>query len=376
MTLFRRPRTPVTGHASRACTAGFLIAAAGVAIAGFLPQQSASPNGPTVSWLLLAALFGIAEISVLHVQMRGGARTVSLSEAPLVLGLFFTAPPNLVLARLVGPLVVFAIIRRQSLLKLGVNMAVLLVEVGISVELFRLVLGGASAASPRAWLAAYVAVLISGIVSAVLITLVIALFQDEFHLGDLTRAVSTSSAVSAVIGTIALVAVNALQRSTETGWLLAGAAAVILICYRAYATLTGRHAALARLYRFTDAISSTHEPDEVLRQLLISAREIARAEHAEIVFAPALAEGLPTRLTIDDDGRLQRNDASAGTGGATPGLNIPDPVHAQVLRTGAAILLPHRSGLSRRPDWRRYLRRIGRREALAVPLRDAQPLDG
>src|SRR6185312_4653298 len=112
--------------------------------------------------------------------------------------------------------------------------------------------------------------------------------------------------------------------------------------------------------------------DEVLRQLLISAREIARAEHAEIVFAPALPEGMPTRLTIDADGRLQRNDASAGSATNPSGLDIPDPVHAQVLRTGSAILLPHRSGLSRRPDWRRYLKRVGRREALAVPLRDAQ----
>ena len=371
MKLLRRSRTPAAGHPSRAWTAGFLIAAAGFVLAGFLPRHSASPAGPTVSWLLLAVLFGIAEVCVLHVQMRGGARTVSLSEAPLVLGLFFTAPPDLVLARLIGPLVVFAIIRRQSLLKLGVNSAVLLVEVGMAVELFRLILAGAPVSSPRAWLAAYVAVLISGIVSAVLVTAVIALFQDEFHLNDLTRAVATSSAVSAVIGTIALVAVNALQRSTETGWLLAGAAAVILICYRAYAALTGRHAALARLYGFTDAISSTHEPDEVLRQLLLSAREIAAAEHAEIVFAPALPEGLSTRLTIDEGGRLQRNDASAGPNAS--GMDIPDPVHAQVLRTGTAILLPHRSGLSRRPDWRRYLKRIGRREALAVPLRDAPP---
>lgn len=373
MKLVRRSRTPAAGHPSRAWTAGLLIAAAGFGLAGFLPPHSASPAGPTVSWLLLAVLFGIAEVCVLHVQMRGGARTVSLSEAPLVLGLFFTAPPDLVLARLIGPLVVFAIIRRQSLLKLGVNFAVLLVEVAMAVELFRLILAGAPVSSPRAWLAAYVAVLISGIVSAVLVTVVIALFQDEFHLNDLTRAVATSSAVSAVIGTIALVAVNALQRSTETGWLLAGAAAVILICYRAYAALTGRHAALARLYGFTDAISSTHEPDEVLRQLLLSAREIAAAEHAEIVFAPALPEGLPTRLTIDEGGRLQRNDASAGAGPNASGLDIPDPVHAQVLRAGTAILLPHRSGLSRRPEWRRYLKRIGRREALAVPLRDAPP---
>ena len=211
--------------------------------------------------------------------------------------------------------------------------------------------------------------LVSGIVSAVVITLIIAIFQDEFHWNDLYRAVSTSSAVSAIIGTIALVAVNALQRSPDTGWLLAGAAAVILICYRAYARLTGRHAALARLYRFTDAISSTHEPDEVLRQLLLSAREIAAAEHAEIVFAPALPEGRPTRLTIDESGHLERSDASQA------GSDVPDPVHAQVLRTGNAVLLPFGSGISRRPEWRRYLKRVGRRETLAVPLRDAHQHD-
>jgi diguanylate cyclase (GGDEF)-like protein len=363
-----------SGHPRRVALAGFLIAAAGVVLTAILPANSVSPNGPTVSWLLLAVLFGISEICVLHVQMRGGARTVSLSEAPLVLGLFFTAPSDLVLARLIGPLVVFAIIRRQSLVKIGVNAAVLLLEVGLAVELFRLVLGGAPATSGRAWLAAYVAVLVSGIVSAVVITVIIALFQGELHVADLSRAVGTSSAVSVVIGTIALVAVNALQRSPETGWLLAGAAAVILICYRAYAALTGRHTALARLYGFTDAISSTHEPDEVLRQLLLSAREIAVAEHAEIVFAPALREGAPTRLTIDESGHLQRSDASGGD--AAPAL--PDPVHAEVLRSGTPMLLPHRSAVSRRPEWRRYLKRIGRREALAVPLRDAHrhPTDG
>ena len=352
----------VTGP-TRAAVAGTLIAAAGTVLAWSLPATSASPAGPEVSWLLLAAMFGVAEVCVMHVQMRGGARTVSLSEAPLILGLFFTAPPGLLLARLLGPLLVFALIRRQSLLKLGVNAAVLLLEVAMAVGLFRLVLDGASTTSPQAWLAAYVAVLVSGVVAAVVITLVIALVQNELHVADLYRAVITSNAVSVLIGTIALVAVNALQRSTEAGWLLLGAAAVILICYRAYAALTGRHTALARLYGFTDAISDTHEPDEVLRQLLLSAREIAAAEHAEIVFAPALPGGTSTRLTIDDSGRLQRGDSGSP--------DTPDPVHAQVLRTGTAVLLPFRSGASRRPEWRRYLRRIGHREALAVPLRDA-----
>ncbi len=374
----RRFRVPVgvrgSGRPGRAATAGLFVAAVGAALVMMLPAHSISPHGPAVPWWFLAVLFGIAEVCVIHVQMRGGARTVSLSEAATVLGLFFTSPDGLVLARLVGPLLVFALIRRQSVLKLAVNSAVLLLEVGMSIGLFRLILGAAPPTSPHSWFAAYVAVLVSGIVCAVVITLIIAVYQDEFHGSDLYRAVSTSSMVSLVIGTIALVNVNALQRSADTGWLLVGAAAVILICYRAYAALVGRHAALARLYRFTDAVSNTHEPDEVLRLLLLSAREIATAEHAEIVFAPALPEGRPTRLTIDDSGHLQRDDASAHAGYSEDGgaaRQVPDRVHAEVLRAGVPMLLAHRSRLARRPEWRRYLKRSGRREAMAVPLRDA-----
>jgi diguanylate cyclase (GGDEF)-like protein len=361
-------------HPSRAALAGLLLGAAAVTLAWSLPTTSVSRDGPEVSWLLLALLFGVAEVAVLHVQLGGGARTVSLSEAPLVLGLFFTAPPGLALARLVGPLIVFAIIRRQSVLKLGVNAAVLLLEAAVAVEVFRLVLDGAAPTSAYAWLAAYVAILVSGVGAAVLITVIIAIVQAEFSGRDLaralTRAVATSGAVSLVVGTIALVAVNALQRSAQTGWLLLGAAAVILVCYRAYAVLTGRHAALAKLYRFTDTVSSTHEPDDVLRQLLLSARELAGAEHAEIVFAPALPGAHPTRLTVDRSGHLCRTDASSPDGAS--GADHADPVHAHVLETGSALLLPHRAELSCRPEWRGYLKRSGRREVLAVPLRAAR----
>ena len=86
---------------------GGIFAIIGLGLTFALPEDSISPFGPTVSWLLLAVLFGVAEVCVLHVQMRGGARTVSLSEAPLVLGLFFTVPSGLALARLLGPLLVF-----------------------------------------------------------------------------------------------------------------------------------------------------------------------------------------------------------------------------------------------------------------------------
>ena len=72
-----------------------------------------------------------------------------------------------------------------------------------------------------------------------------------------------------------------------------------------------------------------------MRQLLLSAREIAAAEHAEIVFAPAL----PGRAA---DPAHHRRRAAASSATTPPQaqsahhgqLDIPDPVHAQVLRTG------------------------------------------
>ncbi len=349
----------------RAAAAGALIFAAGLALVLRLPDDALSAGGPHLSWWVLVLCFGVAEIVAMQIKMRGGARTVSLAEAPLLLGLFFAAPPALVLARVVGPLLVFALLRRQSPVKLAVNSAVLLFEAATAVLVFRQVLGDAAATSPRAWLAGYAAVLLAGILAAALVTVVIALHQSAFHARDLSHAVLTSAMVSVLVGTLALVAVNALQRSTEAGWLLLAAAGVLLLCYRAYAALTGRHAALAKLYAFTDAISATHEPDEVLRQLLLSARDLAAAEYSEIVFAPVLPDGRHTRLTLDERGLLRRIDAGAGAGA---GL---DPMHAHVLRSGSALLLGHRSAASRRPEWSAYLKRFGRREALAVPLRDA-----
>ncbi|MDT7547143.1 MAG: hypothetical protein QOE99_3253, partial [Actinomycetota bacterium] len=56
--------------------------------------ENASPllTTPALPWGVLIVLFAVAESSVLHIQLRREARTVSLSEIPLVLGLFLASP--------------------------------------------------------------------------------------------------------------------------------------------------------------------------------------------------------------------------------------------------------------------------------------------
>jgi hypothetical protein len=52
---------------------------------------------------------------VLHLQIRHEARSVSLSEVPLVLALFFAPPEVVLLARLAGCFPVWVLYRRQGL---------------------------------------------------------------------------------------------------------------------------------------------------------------------------------------------------------------------------------------------------------------------
>src|SRR5437870_54905 len=60
--------------------------------------QGLPAEGHLVPWWALALLFYVAEANVVHLHFRREAHTLSLNEIPIVIGLFFTPPEQLVLA--------------------------------------------------------------------------------------------------------------------------------------------------------------------------------------------------------------------------------------------------------------------------------------
>jgi len=309
---------------------------------------------PHVHWLALSAAFGLAELVVMNVQGRREARSVSLSEAPLVLGLFVCSSSELVLARLIGPLIVFALLRRQPPLKVLFNAAQLLAEVVVAIAVFDAVLGGRPTTDPRAWVAAYCAIALAGTVASCAVALVIALSEESFHWADLRAALRSSATVSAVVGTLALVGINALQRDGRTWWLLLASSVVMLGAYRAYASLTERHQSLELLYGFSAYLNHTRDANEVLRRLLVQTRDLLHAEHAEVVFRPLPGSTTATRLVLDDSEHVVRSEIEL------------DALHRRAL-SGTALFVPQSC-----PDtaMRRALRERGFREAICVPLVD------
>ncbi len=106
---------------------------------------------PPWIWLCLVVAFAVAESTQLHVELRRQTVSLSLSELPLVLGLFLVDPVTLLLVRLTGSLVV-AGWRRSRAFKTAFNTVLFGLEVALAVTLFEVVRGETLSAR-QAWFA-------------------------------------------------------------------------------------------------------------------------------------------------------------------------------------------------------------------------------
>ena len=327
----------------------------GLSAALLVGTDAAPPARPLLPWPVLAVLFAAAETCVVHVQVRREAQTISLSEVPLVLGLLLAQPEHLLLARLVGALLGLLLARRQPVIKVAFNLAVSLAEVSVATAVFALVLGPAAFPDLRSWPACLLAAAAAAALSGVATHLVIAVYEGRLRARDLVQELVTYPPAAAAVAVLGLVAAYPLERDPRTAVLLVALAGPLLLAYRAYASLSGRHLSLERLYRFSHAVSRTPEVDEILRHVLGQARDLLRAEHAEVVLVGSEPGAQAVRLWLDAEGLLQRAPAPGAASAAS----------RQVVRSGRPAVLPRGTRDERQ---RAQLTQRGHREAVLVPL--------
>jgi diguanylate cyclase (GGDEF)-like protein len=326
--------------------------------------RSCLADGPShqsfviLPWWVFAVAFALTESVVMHIQVRREAQTVSISELPLVLGLFFADPVSLLLGRLIGSLVIFLIHRRSSLLKTFFNVSLLCAETCCAVAVFRAVAVATDVITPLDWAAAYVAALVANALGAVAIGSVIGIYEGGLRPSRLLLDAVTGQPVAPLVVTLALVCVTSLAANPLTGWLLAAAAAVLLLCYRGYAALSDRHLNLERLYHFSQAVTSSPEIESVLQCVLSEARDLLSSDHAELSFPGPADRGTTVTVTTAATGELRRDEADSAAAG--PWL------WTEVMQKESPCVLPRNS---KDPQVRAWLESHGRRDAIAVPLR-------
>jgi len=336
---------------------GGLAAAAAVlhlAVVGRLAPVAAPMRLP---WWGLAVMFALAEVLVVHIELRRDAHSFSLSEIPLVLGLVFATPSDLLLAQVVGAAVALIAFRRQDPTKLAFNLALFVLITEVALALFHVLGGASSPTGTMSWAAIAAAALASGILSALLIAAVIGISDEWLPVPALVRSVSFGVITTITNAALALIAVLLLWSDPAASWLIAVPTVLLFLSYRAYAGERRRRESLDHLYRSSRRLQRSIRLDETMRDLLEEARGMFRAEIAEMILLGGIAGESASRRRLGPGDELQVDDDVT--------LDPTQGIWARVVAEDRTILLSRPIANER---LRAYFEKVGMRDLMAAPL--------
>jgi diguanylate cyclase (GGDEF)-like protein len=261
----------------------FVLTAFGL-VSMFLHRPVQLRDFTELPWWSLALLFAIAEVSVITVRVCRQNYALSFGDVPLVMGLFLASPTALMLGRLTGTLAIFVFYRRETGIKAVFHAALVLAGTAIAEIAFLSLLAGADPLSWRGSLAALVAAALAGLAVALITSRRHTPAEGRIPGLRLDGPVLWAVAVAAVVGLGGLVPVMAFDEG-EAAPLLSLIAASTLLGYRAFVTLTDRHARLERLYQLSDALAGAPGSADVVRSVLSQSADLLRAGYAEVMLS-------------------------------------------------------------------------------------------
>ena len=247
------------------------------------------PPAPSIGvpWWALALVFYLAEAHVVHVHVRREAHTISLNEIALVIGLYILSPGTLLLAQFVGAAAAFGFARRQRPTKLVFNLLQLTLTTSVAIVIFRTIVGLGDPFGFVGWGAAMLAAVTASLLGILLVTLAIAIAQGELTLQKLPTTAGISIVTTIATANIALVGIELARADYRTLALLALPAAIVVLAFRSVVSQARQHEHLEFLYQSMKATRSAPEFSLAIGQLLITVRQLVRAEYAEIFLFPA-----------------------------------------------------------------------------------------
>jgi diguanylate cyclase (GGDEF)-like protein len=266
----------------------WLLIAALAALATSLFVWQVAVLDPTSSvvripWWALLALFAVSEAAVVHFFFGGEAHSFSLSEVPLVLGLFFADPITVVAAYVAGATLALVILRRQRLVKATFNVASFALQASLATTVFYLIHGTQDPLQPISWIAAIAATLSVLVVADILINLAIRLSGARLSFSDMLTTLGVGT-IATFMGTcLALIAAVILWTSPSAGWMAAVPTLTLFLAFRAYSGQRVERMRMVGLYEATRQLHASPGFEATLKTAARCAREMLEAEFAEVV---------------------------------------------------------------------------------------------
>lgn len=258
-------------------------------------------------WWMIAIGFALAEIFVVHVQLRKEALSISMSEVPLVLGLFLASPFELLLGQIIGCGLVLLFHRRQfSIMKLGYNLGLFALQACVALIVFHAVAATEDPTSWVGWVATFDATLAVDLVGGAMIFVAISIADGRPS--ESMNLLGVGLMATFINTCLALAAVLMISTNTSAAWLFAVLVVSLYMAYRANASLRKNHESLRVLYGFTRFVAEPRHAEAVIPAALEQLKRMFRAEIAQLILFPSTQEGPSLRTVSGTDGSVRQGE--------------------------------------------------------------------
>ena len=241
-----------------------------------------------LAWWTLAPIVALGELSVVHGRSNRRVRSFSLSEIPVVIGLYFASPLELLLAVAVGNLLVLHLHRGHRGLRLAFNIAQFIVVTSVVLVVFRLFAGLGSPMQLTGWIGAFAASAVGSIVGVVLVGAAIRATGVTVDAREEQRIAVISIVGAAINSALGLGFVIIAWHQPLALWVAGLPAVIVFIGYRTYVRQLEERAQLGRLY---EASLSLHRSSTIEHAVLAAAEQARSMVDADIGAVILFADG-------------------------------------------------------------------------------------
>ena len=303
---------------------------------------------PPLEWWGLLVLFAVAEVLVIHLPSVRSAHTHTLREIPALTGIVFLTPGEYVSAFLVGAGLALVLWSGVRGLKLCFNLSMYALEATVGLSTYVWVLGTADVLSLRSWAAAFLAMLVTVLMSSAAVWGAISFTEGRPETAWLKQTLRSALPASFVNTCMALLVIVLVLRAPRALPLIAVVLLLLVAAYRAYIALASGYSRLTLLHGFIASSGRETELDAVIETTLQEAARIMRAGRAVLLLLPVDDYGGGKRIELFED-TVQRSgfDVAAQVGAwwapAMRGESVllrSDPVQGSVDRPRDGIAVP------------------------------------
>lgn len=283
---------------------GTLVAIAALLWVLFLRDLQPLVGGFELRWWWMVPAFALVEIMVVHLDVNREAQTISLSEIPLIFGMFFAAPAELVVSQFVGAGLALILYRRQSAMKVIFNLGQSALWAMVAIGVFRMLLPAGDPTGWQAWLAALAATMCADIASAALVSAAIGLLE-RWTMPSLTTFLGLGAVSTFANTALGLLGVALVRSDPVSAALIV---VPVIVTYLAYVGFWREHRRgqhFEFLYNSMNRMTLASGLEDAITQLLEDSRAMFQSDVSAVILVSDDPREPARRSVLDADEHLE-----------------------------------------------------------------------